>query len=441
MKSAYSTTIIMGVIAAVTAAIAAANFPWPQSVTENAQVSKPLFENYETTSVRGIQVIAYDNDRSDIERLRLKRSGQNWVVPQKSNFDVTGNQRVLQVTRALNDRVVLEVNSDNQNDHVNFGVLDPSDVGSNAARSKLGTKLVLTDRDNQTIAHIIVGDQVKNSPGKHYVRIPGKPTIYTIEFDKSILSTDFAQWVDPNLLKLPINASSGLAIEQFTLNRHRLDTKTQKDESLYTAQLEINNQQKLTATQFTIAEKEADVSELPNGFAESTVRSLYLLKPTDVEKKSSAEIKTLKQPKTAETESLAGLKNRGFLYRGFENEGHQFTGTNGEISVLRSDGVRLNIIIGKLANPIGGESLSLLYQSIVTADTNPESFPEIESIQSKSEADQKAYLRAVKLRNEKIAAAARQVQQINRVHRQWVYVLDESVVKGLFPAAPTADRP
>ena len=198
MKSAYFTTIVMGIVAALTAAFAAASYPWPEAVTQNAQVSKPLFENYETSAVRGIEVTAYDAERSDIQRIRLKRSGENWIIPQKNGFDVTGDQRVLEVTRALNDRTVLEVNSDSQTDHVNFGVVDPSDVGVTTARSRLGTKLVLSDRDKKTIAHIIVGDQVKNSPGKYYVRVPGKPTIYAIEFDKEMLATDFAQWVDPN---------------------------------------------------------------------------------------------------------------------------------------------------------------------------------------------------------------------------------------------------
>lgn len=433
MKSAYSTTVVMGVIAAVAAIFAAVSFPWPETVTQNAQVSKPLFENYETTAVRNIEVTAYDNDRSDVQRLRLKRSGQNWIVPQKSGFDVTGDQRVLQVTRALNDRIVLEVNSDSQTDHVNFGVLDPSDVGVNAARSRLGTKLVLADRDQKTIAHIIVGDPVKNSPGKHYVRIPGKPTIYSIEFDRSILATDFAKWVDPNLLKLPINASGGLSLDQFTIDRHRMNLKTKKDESIYTAELKIDDQQRLKATALTIAGKKTEISQLPNGFAQSAVRALYLLRPTDVEKQNKSVIETLQQSQSADSNSLSTIAERGFLYQGFKNEGHQFTGTNGEVSVLRSDGVRLTVVIGELANRIGGDSLSLLYQAIVTAEMEPDAFAEIEEIESEDESEQKAYLREVKLRTEAIEAAKRQVQQINRTHRQWIYVFDESVIKGLFP--------
>ena len=434
MKSAYFTTVIMGIIAAITAAFAAASYPWPETVTQNAQVSKPLFENYETSSVRGIEVVAYDSDRSDIERLRIKRSGQNWIVPQKSGFDITGDQRVLQVTRSLNDRTVLEVNSDSQNDHVKFGVVDPSDVGVNSARSRLGTKLMLTDRDEKTIAQIIVGDQVKNSPGKYYVRVPGKPTIYAIEFDKSMLTTDFAQWVDPNLLKLPTDASSGIAINEFELNRHRKNLKTEKDEALYSAKFGISKDQKLELDKLKIGDKDARAADLPNGFIESSVRSLYRLRPTDVEKQNKPVMEFLEQTeKSTDDKIISQLAERGFDYLNFENGSPQFSGSNGEISVLRSDGVRIQLVVGELANRIGGDSLSLLYQAMVTAEADLTVFPEIEEIESKEEADQKVYLRKVKERDEQIAAAKQQAKQVNLTHREWIYVFDESVIKGLFP--------
>ena len=128
------------------------------------------------------------------------------------------------------------------------------------------------------------------------------------------------------------------------------------------------------------------------------------------------------------------LAERGFIYDGFENGGHRFTGTNGELSILRSDGVKFTLAVGELANRIGGESLSLLYQAIVTAELDPKTFPEIEEPESKEESVQKAYLRQVKQRTEQMAAAESQVKQINRTHRAWIYVLDESLVNGLFPA-------
>jgi hypothetical protein len=177
MKSAIQTTALMGIIAAVAAVSAAWVYPWPKVVTKNAQVNKPLFEDYDTSSVRGIEVVTYNEDKSQVDRLKLKRKGERWVIPQKSEFDVTGGDRVIDITKALNGRTVLEVTSDSQTDHVKFGVVDPTEANTAASRSSLGSRLELTDRNRKVIGSLIIGHAVKNKPDNHYVRRASRPFI------------------------------------------------------------------------------------------------------------------------------------------------------------------------------------------------------------------------------------------------------------------------
>ena len=138
MKSAIQTTLLMGIMAAVFASAAAWFYPWPKVVNVNAQVNKPLFEDYDTTSVRGIEISAFDEDRTEVDRLRVQRKGERWVIPQKSEYDVTGGDRVIQVVKALNGRTVLEVSSDSQTDHVKYGVVDPSGADAAGGTVKFG---------------------------------------------------------------------------------------------------------------------------------------------------------------------------------------------------------------------------------------------------------------------------------------------------------------
>ena len=140
MKSAIQTTALMGIMAAVAAVAAAWVYPWPKVVSQNAQINKPLIEDYDTSSVRGIEVVAFNEETSQVDRLRLKRKGERWVIPQKSEFDVTGGDRVIAVTKSLNGRTVLEVTSDSQTDHVKFGVVDPTDANTASTRSSLGVR-------------------------------------------------------------------------------------------------------------------------------------------------------------------------------------------------------------------------------------------------------------------------------------------------------------
>ena len=126
-------------------------------------------------------------------------------MPSKQDFEASESSRVAVAVNSLNDKTIYEVISENQEDHIKFGVVDPSDSSNSKNVSSLGRKLTLTDRNNKTIADIIVGSRVKSSPEKRYVRVPGKPRVYVVDFDQLSMAgmmTEFAGWVSPNLLNM-----------------------------------------------------------------------------------------------------------------------------------------------------------------------------------------------------------------------------------------------
>ena len=54
------TTLVMAILAAASAGVAAVYYPWPEIKTVNEMVGKNLFDEYEVTQVRGIQIIQYN---------------------------------------------------------------------------------------------------------------------------------------------------------------------------------------------------------------------------------------------------------------------------------------------------------------------------------------------------------------------------------------------
>ncbi len=437
MKSAIQTTALMGVMAAVAAVAAAWVYPWPKMVTENAQINKPLFEDYDTSSVRGIEVVAYNEDTSQIDRLRLRRKGERWVIAQKSDFDVTGGDRVIEITKALNGRTVLEVTSDSQTDHVKFGVVDPADANSATSRSSLGTRLELTDRNRKPIGSLIIGRAVKNKPDNHYVRVSGKPTVYTIEFDDSILSADFSKWTSPNLLGLPTSQNSQRLLSTVDVSKYRM-TAADKKEEVY----EINFAVKGEPARMGVASaraggEEIETSKVPAPFFNSVVQTLFQLQISDVVNQSKSAVDALRSKVDASKEtSISELQKGGFFYRQWKDEGHQFDAANGKVSLGMSDGIRYHVLVGGIANQVGSsDSLKLLYQVMLTADVDSSGFaePEKPADFDKDEASKKAYLREVKERDLLIELAGRQAAEFNRKHSMWIYVMDETVIKGLFP--------
>ena len=186
-----------------------------------------------------------------------------------------------------------------------------------------------------------------------------------------------------------------------------------------------------------VGEEEVEASKLPPSFLRTVVQTLFRLQITDVVNQSKSAVETLRSKTDASKEaSMTALKETGFFYRQWKDGGHQFDTANGKVSIGMSDGVRHHVLIGGIANQVGGsDSLKLLYRVMLTADVDESGFdePEKPADFDKDEAIKKAYLREVKERDELIELAGRQAAEFNRKHSMWVYVMDETVIKGLLP--------
>ena len=59
----------MVLLAVVSSGIAASFYPWPEQVVESEMVGEPLFESYDTTAVRSIEIEKFNTDKNEIENL------------------------------------------------------------------------------------------------------------------------------------------------------------------------------------------------------------------------------------------------------------------------------------------------------------------------------------------------------------------------------------
>jgi len=97
---------------------------------------------------------------------------------------------------------VLSEESSDSEAFLDKGVVDPSKYESTTDRSALGTKLILEDHKGRRIADLIVGSSLNDddkATKNHFVRVPGQPTVYQVEFNKPSLTTDFTNWVNSDL--------------------------------------------------------------------------------------------------------------------------------------------------------------------------------------------------------------------------------------------------
>ncbi len=434
----------MALLAAAMSIVAAFFFPWPERVIEGDMVGKPLFEEYDASSVRSISITKYDADRNGLDRMDLRRSGEKWIIPAKQNFIATNADQIGRVVNCLNNCTVLENRSNAQQDHVDFGVVDPMDYESSANRSSLGIKIVLEDRNKRELASLIVGSSLRNESTqqqlKHFVRIPGQPTVYVIDINPAILSTDFTRWVNANLFDL----TNQTPIDSIDIRNYRMaPDKLQTDDRnwKYLATVDVKSKK------FKLQVPQADSSTLKEAeISTENIQQLNLLgnylgniRFTDVQRKKAAAAKELKRrvQKDDTSGALDSLQEYGFAKTGFDS-GFQFNAVAGEVSVRTGEGVVLTILIGSLVDSVTSGDLTLNHYVMLYASVDDSLLPTPESPAANDDPEladkrQKAYLRQLEDRKEKMKAANLRAAEFNQSFADWYYVVSENVVNGLRP--------
>ena len=207
MNSAFRATLIMMLIAMIASIAAAYYYPWPENDSLGERINQPLFEvfgaDFDMNDIRGIEIVKFNDDRNEIQDIKLRRRGESWIIPATGNFVATNIKRISEVGSSLTDRKIREEMSDTQEDHIKFGVVDPAQFAT-SIRSSLGTKLIIEGRQGKELASLIIGKAVKSDSQvpQRFVRIPDQPQVYVIDFDANLLSTNMESWIDPNLLRL-----------------------------------------------------------------------------------------------------------------------------------------------------------------------------------------------------------------------------------------------
>ncbi|MEM7783560.1 MAG: DUF4340 domain-containing protein [Planctomycetota bacterium] len=447
MKSQLFKTLTMGIMAGVLSLVAAIFYPWPTPVQKSASVGKPLFEDYDTSSVRTMRISQYDDDKGQLDGIVLRRRGQKWVIPSQKEYLANNVAQFTASANSLNERVVLEERTENVSDHLEYGVVDPADFRKSNDPSALGQKIVLEDRQKRTIASLIVGrrvDEKNPQETRRFVRIPGQPTVYVCEFDIRSMNTDFRAWVDPNLFQLDTTTP----FNKIQIEDYRLDPKTlQYTQKNYRVDLRINDELR----NFGIKTLEVEgtlgtwqpaqfTRQMSVPFQTLLPQQLPNVQFSEVERKSS-ELAELFRNQSADANAITlnKLNALGFKYQGFKNDAYQFDSAGGEITVETKDGVRVTMYVGGIsANSAKTEILQVSRYAIMVAGLDESvvdmpTRPKLSGNPEEAEKQNKAYLREVEARKNQLKTAAIRASEFNQQFADWIYIIPENIIANLRP--------
>lgn len=436
MKSPFVKTAFMAILAALVSGGAAFFYPWPEAVVESDLVNKPLFESYDAAKVFSMKIEKFNDDKQVVERMLLERSGRKWIIPKMKKFVSTAPTQIALTTKALNELTVLEEVTSDEQEFLSYGVVDPANFNPSTGNGdSVGSKLTLEDRKGRELASLIVGKTRKNDdPQKapnHFVRIPGQPAIYLVEFDESNLKTDFSSWVDPNLLMLNARLPGFITVDNYQVGKQ--DGKRQSN---YRSKLVFEGG-RIKMVDFEAPNEDGELQMMEStpalsGQVEAIGAQIGNIRFPDVTKKPSKLAKAFKKPLSSADESLfEGLKKIGFIKKGFKNGTFDFESLGGEVNVGTADAVSTTLYIGDVAPNAINEGGRLSRYVLICAGVDESLIP----LPPKPEdPEDKEYLRFLQQRNEALKSAKIRASEINQRHADWFYLVPENVIDGIRPA-------
>jgi hypothetical protein len=203
MNETVRTSIFVG---AAALSLVAARFSGPnvpKSPPAFSQVGTLFYPDFKDASAaKSLQVVNYNPDTAAIRVFGVEQGPDSvWRVPSRHGYPVDGKDRLGKTATSVIDIKREALAGQRKNQHVEFGVLDP--LAESVSDFKgVGNRLTLKDgKDGKTLADLIIGKEVKGRQGYFYVRKPTEEQTYIAKVSVDA-STRFADWIEPDLLKL-----------------------------------------------------------------------------------------------------------------------------------------------------------------------------------------------------------------------------------------------
>lgn len=448
----------MGLLAAIFATAAAWYYPWPSADAKVGSTGEKLFEEFEK-QVWSVRLVEYDRETEGLKTFGLQRKGEKWVIPGRSNYPATGDL-ITGAIASLSEKTILGEESEDQQDHAKFGVLDPVDFQSAKNRDSVGRKITLEDSNRTILGSLIIGSKVEKTKNQYYVRKPGQPKVYIIEwqeipiptggggrkFAPAFLTTEFADWLDSNMLNLNVanNFPEGTKVKSLKIDNYRINPEnvaTAEPVSRFRAEMVPGGASlRVGKLEFfengkweSAAANQTQILELSR--LDRVLQALQLL---DVRMKDEALAKAINEGyDSLSEENFASANEVGFALKRSE-ETNKVVGSGGVISVVTDNGLRTNLIFGNITNASGEGADELAHYMMITAEVDAEmtvrpTKPEPKEGESLTEDEEREYARTVENWEKNLKAVTQLAKDTNRVHSRWYYVLGDEFISFLRP--------
>jgi hypothetical protein len=355
-------TGIFAVIAGVVALLAWATTS--RNVVVNAKTSRigqAIFEKFnDPLTAASLKLLRYDSSKEQMDEFEVSKDRKTgvWSIPSHESYPADASKQMADAATLFVGLKALDVASEKREDQSLFGVIAPDKQKEDQGGDGVGMLVQMRDEKGEMLADIIIGKDVDGNKKKRFVRIPSEDVIYVAELDTTPLTTEFKQWIEPDLLQL-----SSTDIETFGIRDYQILPTNQGQVLSRNYEADINyvtTSGQWEATRVNTFDsdppgvKTVGENEQLNTTKLNDIKSaLDNLKIADVTKKPAGLAADLKGDRSKLTREVQeSLARRGFFPNPNQKDGDvvDFFSKNGELIVTLKDGVQYLLRFGGSAS-------------------------------------------------------------------------------------------
>jgi len=357
------TTIIMVALALGSMGLAWSMRPVELAAVQFEDTGEALFPGFtDPTTATGLAVVAWDEKEAKVVRFEVEQKQGRWVIPSHNDYPADGTERMGKAAASFIDVKKDRYYGDNAADHAAFGVLDPE--GAEGKDDEKGQRITIKDASGTVLVDIIVGKEIAERPGFHYVRLPagdGQKRVYGSEL-KLDISTKFEDWIEKDLLKLERDELVSMVYDPYTVDETEGKIVDKNPIRAEAVDPTATSKRDWKASEGTVVPpgKELDSTKLRQMLTQMASLKIVGVRPRP-EARNVIEQQILAQD----------MSRKGFFIARTDSGQQQLVGNEGLLSAVSEDGVVFSLLFGEVTYE-SGISLSAGMESSSSEPTEDE---------------------------------------------------------------------
>jgi hypothetical protein len=339
----------------------------PSVDQEDSLVDKVLFTDLKSPSdVAGLKIVSYDDSRA--KQFEVVRQAAGWALPSHSDYPADAETQVANAASSLIDLKVLRVETSLPSEHATYGVVAPDPQKAPPGTEGVGKLIEVRDKSGNSLARLIIGNEDKRTAeggdGQElrFVRPLPHDVVYVVALPTAKFTTDFAEWIETDLLKLDAWDITEVTLKDYTFDIIP-DAAARQLRPLYqqasTIKLNFSDKDsKWSLGEFLVFEEgtpkpvQLGADEELNSVKLNELKTaLDELKIVDVRRKPAGLSSDLKANKDIfnNEEAMISLTESGFFPGQIVGDNAGLVSSDGEVIVRMKDGVEYSLLFGRSA--------------------------------------------------------------------------------------------